>query len=289
MSGPRLTIGLAMRNSAPTIDAAIRSILAQRFERWELVVLDDGSSDASVARVRGYADPRITVRVDGARRGLAARMNEAIELARGELFARMDADDIAYPERFERQIAYLDAHPNVDLLGAGMMIFDDAGTPIGLHPVAQEHAQITRRPWRGFHLPHPTWMGRSAWFRRMRYDTRYRKAQDQELLRRSWRISRFAALGEPLVGYRQDRLSVRKSWQSRYYVGRSLIASDGMRGAVLGVPLQIALALVDTFAIGSGLGRRVLRHRVAPASPEQIARWREVWSAVTTEHTPCAA
>lgn len=289
MSVPRLSVGLAMRNSAATIDAAIRSILAQRFEDWELVLLDDGSSDSSVEHARRFDDPRIQVHVDGRQRGLAARMNEAIDLARGALFARMDADDIAYPERFERQVAYLDAHPTVDLLGAGMMIFDDSGAPIGLHPVAQSHAEITRNPWRGFHLPHPTWVGRTHWFRRMRYDARFRKAQDQDLLRRAWRESRFAAIAEPLVGYRQDRLSVRKSWQSRYYVSRSLLASESVPSASLGVLLQLALAGADAVAIGSGLGRRMLRHRVRPASPKQIARWREVWQDIMREGAPCAA
>lgn len=282
MDAPRVSIGLAMRNNATTIVDAIRSILAQTLAAWELLVFDDGSSDASVERVRAIDDPRIRLVADGKRRGLGARMNEAIDAARAPLFARMDADDFAYPERLARQVDYLDRHPECDLLGAGMMIFRDDGSPVGLHPVHTTHERICAHPLRGFYLPHPTWMGRTAWFRRWRYDPSFTKAQDQELLRRAFRASRFAALPEPLVGYRQDRLSVGKSWRSRYHVARSVVATARRERAPLagvgGAVGQLGRAVVDTVAIGTGLERRILRHRALPFDAAEGARWTALWA-----------
>ncbi|MEO7405006.1 MAG: glycosyltransferase, partial [Burkholderiales bacterium] len=259
MTAPLVTIGLSMRNSASTIDACLRSVLAQTFSQWELRLFDDGSSDASVARARAFDDPRIVVTADGVQRGLGARMNQAIDAAQGRYFARIDADDIAYPDRLARQVAYLDAHPGVDLLGAAMMVFKDDGEPMGLHPVRTTHEELCTRPYSGFYLPHPTWMGRIEWFRRWRYDASYSKAQDQDLLRRAYRTSRFAALAEPLVGYRQDVLSIAKSWRTRYHVVRSVLAlarrERAYGGGLVGALGQGARAVVDTIAIGSGAGR----------------------------------
>jgi hypothetical protein len=87
----------------------------------------------------------------------------------------MDADDIAYPERFERQVRYLASHPDVELLGHGAVLFKGEGEIIGLYPTAQDHEEICHRPWWGFPLAHPTWMGKRSWFLRYRYDERLRK------------------------------------------------------------------------------------------------------------------
>lgn len=279
---PLVTIALSMRNSAATIDAALGSLVAQTWPDWELRLYDDGSTDDSLERVRRRRDPRIHIVADGVRRGLAARMNQAIDAAAGAYLARMDADDIAYPERLARQVEHLDAHPEIDLLGAAMMIFRDDGAPVGRHPVHLTHETICARPYRGFYLPHPSWTGRIEWFRKWRYDVRYTKAQDQDLLRRAWRESCYAALDDILVGYRQDRLSLSKSWQSRRFVARSVLAAglrDGraLRGAHAAV-LQGARAVVDTVAIATGTERRLLGHRALPFTAAEGVRWAQVWS-----------
>jgi len=205
-----VSIALSMRNSEATIVPAIRSLLTQSFRDWELLVLDDGSSDRSVELARDCADERVQVHRDGQHLGLAARLNQAIDLARGRYFARMDADDIAYPQRLERQVTWLQAHTDIDLLGAGMMVFEGEGTPIGVFPARATHAEICARPASGFYLPHPTWIGKLEWFKRWRYDPGWLGAEDQDLLLRSFSASRFAAIPEPLLGYRQNVLSLRK-------------------------------------------------------------------------------
>ena len=283
VSTPLVSIALSMHNSAATIQSAICSLLAQSFVDWELIVLDDGSSDCSVELVRAFADARIQVHVDGRQVGLATRLNQAIDLARGRYIARMDADDVAYPDRLARQVEFLQAHRDVDLLGAGMMVFQGDGTPVGVFPSRATHAEICARPYSGFYLAHPTWVGKSEWFRRWRYDAGCRKAQDQDLLLRACSASRFAALPEPLVGYRQDALSIRKSVLGRYYFSRAILRvaqRDGnlARGAVA-VATQAAKLGFEVFAIATGQARTLLRHRALPFEPAQARAWQEAWAA----------
>ena len=290
----RLSIVMAMRNAEATIAQTLESLLGQSFTDWELILLDDGSQDASVALARGYADARIQIFADHRSRGLAARLNEAVALSRGALIARMDADDIAYPERLARQVAYLDAHPEVDLLGTGAIVFDNAGEVVGALPMVTEHQAITARPWAGFYLPHPTWMGRRYWFVKYGYDERALKSQDYELLLRSHRTSRFACLPEILLGYRQDVLSLRKIFDSRIQtvraIARQAVRQKEYAWMVRGVAGQCLKFAVDAVAISTGLNYRLLRHRALAVSVADCAAWRQVWQDIQRKvDRQCAA
>ena len=90
-------------------------------------------------------------------------MNETILLSAGKYFARMDGDDVAYPERLERQVRYLERHPQVDLLGTGILVFKADGNALGTRRIWRRHEEICRRPSAGFYLPHPTWMGKTGY------------------------------------------------------------------------------------------------------------------------------
>src|SRR5690606_319822 len=104
-------------NGGPLLRVALASIVAQTFEDWELMLIDDGSTDGAVAALPQPLDARIRVLSDGTNQGLAARLNQAIAMARGPYFARMDQDDVAHPERLERQLRYMQDNPATDLLG----------------------------------------------------------------------------------------------------------------------------------------------------------------------------
>src|SRR4051812_22555449 len=110
---PLVSVVLPVRDGASTIAYAIESILRQTLAEWELLLIDDGSQDATFAIAESYKDARIRLLKDGQRLGIATRLNQGIDLARGRYLARMDADDIAYPERLAIQVAYLDSNPRV--------------------------------------------------------------------------------------------------------------------------------------------------------------------------------
>jgi Glycosyltransferases involved in cell wall biogenesis len=120
---PRVSILMPVYNVAPYLREAMDSMLAQKFSDFELIVLDDCSPDNSAEILDSYSDSRI-VRYRGEQNvGLANVLNVGMELAQGEFIARMDGDDISLPGRLERQVSFLDAHPEVDLCSCGMQLF----------------------------------------------------------------------------------------------------------------------------------------------------------------------
>lgn len=220
---PSVSILLPAWNAEKTLGVALRSLLNQTFADFELLLLDDGSSDNSVGVALALDDSRIRVVQDGRRLGLAQRLNQGIELTRGRYIARMDADDVCFPERLAKQVAFLNAHEEVDLVGCRAVVFRNDGDIVGLLPFAGSHEALCARPWRGIPLPHPGWMGRREWFVRHRYlFPEVRRAEDQELLLRSYSESQFACLDDVLLGYRQGFFDLRKTLLAR----RSLLAAQ---------------------------------------------------------------
>lgn len=281
-SPPLVSIGMSVRNSESTLKPALRSILQQTYTNWELLLLDDGSRDGTVSIARQYEDPRIRLIADGRSLGLAARLNQAVGLARGAYFARMDGDDISYPERLERQVGMLESHREVNLLGCGAIVFDSRGEAVGRLPLRLDHEEICARPWAGFYFAHPTWMGRIEWFRKNPYRQDALRAQDQDLLLRTYRQSRFAALPDVLLGYRQETLSLSRILRGRYHFSRALLRQLVVGGdwrLARGLIEQPAKALYDLIAVGSGLNYRLLRHRALPIDETQRGAWKRVWIA----------
>lgn len=287
MPAPLITVAMSVHNGEKTVRDAIRSVLWQTCTDWELVLVNDASTDSTAHIVRQFHDPRIRVLDEPQQKGLAVRLNHCVTLARGRYVARMDADDIAYPERFERQVQYLKAHPNIDLLGHGAVLFTGEGQVLGVYPTACTHEEICRRPWWGFPLAHPTWMGKQSWFAQNRYDDRLIKGQDQELLLRSYRKSRFAALPDLLLGYRMAGISVKKTWRGRLSYCRQLVrqahdissAVTAVRGGLIhGLALGRDLLLEAT---GSLSHRSRRSFQVANECAQRD--WREVWRRVTAE------
>jgi glycosyltransferase involved in cell wall biosynthesis len=128
---PRLTVLLPVHDAERFLPEAVESVLAQSFRDFELLAIDDGSRDASAEILGGFArsDRRVRV-VHRPHQGLIATLNEGLALARGELIARMDADDVALPERFERQVAELDRDPALLCIGGAYQVIDDRGRRI---------------------------------------------------------------------------------------------------------------------------------------------------------------
>jgi glycosyltransferase involved in cell wall biosynthesis len=259
MTTPAISILLPAWNAEHTLGVALCSLLAQTWVDFEVLVLDDGSTDRTVAIAKSMSDPRVKVIVDGQRLGLARRLNMGIDLAAGRYIARMDADDVSFPERLAKQVAYLDQHPEVDLVGCRAVVFRGDGDIVGLLPFAATHEAICARPWRGIPLPHPSWMGRREWFVRYRYGwPEVMRAEDQELLLRSHDESRFACLEQVLLGYRQGTFNLRKTLlarrsllaaQCRYFVTRGevvyALGAIALTVAKVGVDLLAALPRAD--------------------------------------------
>jgi hypothetical protein len=203
MQHPIITVGLAVFNAGPALELAVQSVIRQSFTSWELLIFDDGSSDGAIDSLSCLADPRIVIVRDGCNHGLSARLHQAVLMAKGQYFARMDQDDISHPERFAKQVTFLENHPAVDLLATQCITINEQELLNGVLPLAIDHADICRRPWQGFYMPHPTWMGKTEWFRRNPYPIPGPYCcEDQELLLRAHHFSCYHTLPECLLAYR---------------------------------------------------------------------------------------
>jgi glycosyltransferase involved in cell wall biosynthesis len=284
---PEISIVMSVRNGERTLRAAMESIVGQTFTSWELIAVDDGSTDGTIDILRGYgaADSRIRIISDGVGRGLPDRLNQSVALATGRYIARMDADDVAYPDRLERQAAFMDANPHVDLVGAAVLVFGVGGQPLGRTRPPVSHDQIARWPEGGFPMAHPTYFGRQEWFRRFSYDRDANRAEDQMLLLRCYQESTFANLPDILLGYRMEEIALAKIFASRVTVSRGIVRRLRARplSATLALAKQVGLMSADAIASWTGLGHRLLRHRALPITAHERQVWNVIWSKVSVE------
>ncbi len=201
-----ISVIMAVRNGLPHLEEALASIRAQKEVSLEFIIVDDGSTDGSdsILRRHAAADPRIRL-IEQSNAGLTRSLNAALRLARGEFVARMDADDIAEPDRLARQAAWLDSHPAVVALGAQALGIDPDGRPIGPWNVPLTHAEIDGAHIAGHpgRIIHPlAMMRREAVLRAGAYDERHRVAQDFDLWLRLAEIGELANLPDILLRYR---------------------------------------------------------------------------------------
>lgn len=281
---PLVSIGMPVFNCESTLSDAIASILQQDFTDWELLIIDDGSRDGTLELARSFADPRIRVFADGLNRGLAARLNEAVKLARGEYFARMDGDDIAFADRLSTQLDFLRIHPDTDLVGGGALIFTSDLHVRGLRLPPMSHEEICATPWIGFPILHPTFMARRTWFARFPYDETMVKSQDQVLLANACLSSRFANVQRVMIAYREDEPSLGKLWASRRCSLRGWFKTYmalGKTGWAWHSVLSLGLRMIfDVLATILPLRGWQLRRRSVVAGAEDIQRWHALLASI---------
>ena len=213
MSAPAISVILPVYNAEPYLEAAIASILAQSDGDFELLALDDGSTDDSLATLEAMAasDPRIRV-ISRPNKGLTPTLNEGISLAQGRYIARMDADDIARPERFALQIARLEAEPALVALGGQFLLIDPDGRPLKVMPMPTGHDQIDAQHLAGakeMAICHPAAMIRKSALDEIGgYREDFTSAQDIDLWLRLAEIGKLANLEEVVLDYRMHPGSV---------------------------------------------------------------------------------
>ena len=204
---PLVSVLMPAFNAARYVAEAVESILNQTYSNFEFLIVDDGSTDDTPRILGRYADrdPRVHL-VSRPNTGLVVALNEMLARARGEFIARMDADDIALPERFERQLAYLASHPECVMIGSRVFIIDPDGSPITVMGDALTHEEIDRAfmNGRGQMVYHPSVMIRKrALIEVGPYRREFETAEDLDLFLRLAEIGRIENLPEPLLKYRE--------------------------------------------------------------------------------------
>jgi glycosyltransferase involved in cell wall biosynthesis len=201
---------------------AVDSILSQTVRDLELLVSFEPGDANAEALEREYADKRLVVIRNCERKGMAGSFNSCLAVARGRYIARMDSDDVSYPERFEKQLAFLRDHPDIAVLGGGIDIVDEQGERLGTRLFGVDHHAIVRRFALINAMCHPTIMwDRGKVGEALRYDERRAHAEDLELwFRLLSQGHRFANMQEPLIQYKQTDEWRRKieNWRTNFRV-----------------------------------------------------------------------
>ena len=203
---PLVTVLLSTHNDLRFLPQAVESIRAQTLGDFEFLIVDDGSADgtADYLDVLRARDPRARVLRNDNNIGLTRSLNLGLAAARGRLVARMDADDICAPDRLEQQVAFLDRHPDVGVVGSSRTLIDEEGTTLGYARAVPDDLGIRWKCLLGNPFAHPSVMLRREVLARhgLSYNESYPTAQDYELWPRVLRHVKGANLEEPLLRYR---------------------------------------------------------------------------------------
>ncbi len=201
-NAPTISVIMPAYNAASYVGEAIASILAQTFADFELIIVDDGSTDTTDEVIRSFRDLRIR-HLTQTNQGISAALNNGIAQARGELIARMDADDVSLPERFAKQVAFLRNNKSIGLVGTWATIMSETGAPVGAleHPTDDERIRYALL----FDTPfvHPSMMMRRELFAIVGgYDGAPSIFEDFNLWSRMVPHTRGANIPEHLLRYR---------------------------------------------------------------------------------------
>ncbi|MDB5294889.1 MAG: hypothetical protein JWO31_872 [Phycisphaerales bacterium] len=208
---PTVSVLMSVYNGGRYLEPALDSLLAQTFRDVEFVIVDDGSKDDSPAVLRRYAerDPRIKLTVR-ANKGLTKTLNECFTQARGEFLARMDCDDVCYPDRFEKQVAFLRANPEVVCAGGAFDLIDEEGRLLTRLRPPTDDATIQAKALAGHgSICHPAAMIRASALRQINgYCEDFKTAQDLDLWLRLGEVGKLANLDRPVLKFRLHESSV---------------------------------------------------------------------------------
>ena len=201
-NAPMVSVVMPVYNTAPYLAEAIDSILEQSLEDFEFIIIDDGSSDASGKILDMYqeSDDRIHV-VHQENSGLAVSLNVGLRAARGKYIARMDGDDISLPERFAKQVEFMDNHPDVGVCGTAFMQFGDR---TGVSWTMTDPEEIKSRLMFWPCIGHPTVMMRHELIikENLYYNTQFKQSEDHELWLRFSQLCKITNIPEVLLLYR---------------------------------------------------------------------------------------
>jgi hypothetical protein len=264
---PRVSVVMPVFNGGSFLVAAVESVLRQRFHDFELIAINDGSTDQSAFLLSGLArsDGRIRL-LSQANAGIVATLNRALELARGEYIARMDADDVALPSRFTQQVAFLDSHPDVAVVGSAITLIDEEGKmirdvdyPLAPAEVAKFLIQV------GCALAHPAvMMRRSDVAGAGGYRSAYRHAEDYDLWLRISETRALANLPDRLLLYRQhpSKASARYAAEQMLATHMARLCAKARRSGQSD-PLEgrssLSLDDLDRFNLGVGERESIMR------------------------------
>ncbi|HMU37944.1 MAG TPA: glycosyltransferase [Pseudomonadota bacterium] len=287
---PVVSVMMPVFNAGGFVEQAAGSILGQTMRDLELIVIDDGSTDVSAMILRRLAVEDRRVRfLSRKNEGIVATRNQVLSMARADLVACMDADDISHPQRLARQVRYMKEHPECVALGSAIVVVDPEGQPIKAPPVALTHAEIDAQLLCGYGwaLVQPSaMMRRDAVEKIGGYRAKYDLVEDLDLFLRLAEVGSLANLPEPLLRFRQHFQSTCVTHASEQTDLKVEVVRETYLRRGLPVPEPLVLPKETrltgcaqhlswaSFALGQGKFRQAARHlqnalRTVPKSPHE--------------------
>jgi len=245
---PRVSVVLPVWNGAQFLGDALASLRTQSLGDFEVIVIDDGSDDVTPEIIRNEAsgDHRISLITNIRRSGMGHVFNQGIRAAKGEYIARMDADDIAHPDRFARQVDFLDSNRDVGVVGSQILLIDACGASLGIRRYPVGDNDLRRAMARYSPFAHPATMYRRRLVTDLGgYDSRWAPAEDLDLWIRMSRLGELANHPDTLLSYRlhggsvTSRQGVRMQFQSTR-VRINGVRHHGLRMSFLDLFLALA-------------------------------------------------
>lgn len=223
---PWVTIGIPFYNAERFLLDAIRSVFAQTHSDWELILIDDGSTDRSLEIAKSVKDQRVSVYSDGQNRRLAARLNQITLLAKHDFIARMDADDLMTPDRIEKLLSILHYHNEYDLASCGTYSIGVNKSLKGYRAKAETDYTFEGLLHKSQGFLHAGLVARKTWYERNQYDETLLLGQDIDLWLRAAKAGDFHAISvaKPMYMYREEGNVTLRKLLAAYRVERSNIA-----------------------------------------------------------------
>ena len=205
---PLISVIMPVYNAAPYIRQAIDSILNQSYANFEFIIIDDGSTDKSISIIQSFQDSRIRFFRNDLNLKIVETLNRGLSLAKGKYIARMDADDVAMPERLHKQVAFMEENLDIGLCGTW---YENIGDKQGVVKLATDHDEIVFRLLVHFEMLHPSWLIRSSLIQKygLKYELLY--GEDYHFLFKMLPFTKIANLPEVQMKYRQFDSSMSKS------------------------------------------------------------------------------
>jgi glycosyltransferase involved in cell wall biosynthesis len=209
---PQVTIGVPFYNCHRYLLNTIKSIYSQCFTDWEVIFVDDGSTDASLSIVESIRDSRVTVYSDGRNLGIGARRKQIVDLAKGKYLAWQDADDMMHPDRLRIQCEYLESHKEIDLVDCSVYLM---GPDLRIFGLDQRSGPVDSSRMAEFApMTNGASMARLEMYRRFPFDGSLRRVEDWDLWIRASKYCSFYHLAEALY-YKLDADDSRKPRMDR--------------------------------------------------------------------------
>ena len=213
---PVISVILPAYNAEQTIEESIQSIVSQTFIDWELIIINDGSTDNTKTKILSFIDSRIKYVENDGNKGLIYTLNRGIDLATGKYIARMDADDICYPERFEKQVAFMEEHPEVIVCGAQIEYFGTKKSGYRKIKLYTSDTEMKEQLAINTCFAHPSVMMRTEVIKKnnIKYNYSYKNAEDYKIWIDLMKFGKFANLSSPLLKYRVSDTQITQNYNS---------------------------------------------------------------------------